>query len=247
MHNATITHLYRNTLAHLRALVPRRAGNLTYRDALRVADRQAEELHGLHGIVDGPVPETTVTNVPNLYIELVDSPVSSLRFWDQTHGYWVIQLAASDSETTRRFHLAYEFKHILDYSRRHYLYRGDEDHTTNCQAEHAARHFAGCLLVPSLSLTHEWASGVRDTTALAEYFKVDPVIIDARLAQIGLGPTVTAIRGSVPVVPIPHPRRKECRLNRTSPTTNGATLMYRRSRPNTPAAVPNQKAAEVVR
>jgi hypothetical protein len=243
MHNATITHLYRDTLAQLRALVPRRAGNLTYRDALRIADRQAEELHRLTGIVDGPVPQTTITNVPNLHIELVDGPVSSLRFWDQTHGYWVIQLAASDPPSTRRFNLAYEFKHILDYSRRHYLYRGDEEHTTNCQAERAARHFAGCLLVPSLSLAHKWACGVRDTAALAEYFSVDPVVIDARLAQIGLGSTSTATRGSVPVIPIPHPRRKECRLNRSSSTAQLAAFSMPTLRADSPIAVRDRKDA----
>lgn len=222
-------HTDHHTLAHLRAVIPRHRRDLTYRDALRIALRQAEELQQLHAAFDGPVPDTAITTVPRIQVELVDSPVSSLRFWDPQQHRWVIQLAASDRESTRRFHLAYEFKHILDYGRRHYLYRGDEDHTTNCQAEHAARHFAGCLLVPPTALTHAWVTGMRDTAALAGYFAVDPAVIEARLAQIGLGPTASAYPLGTPVDHIPHPHRKECHSLRRNPATVFDAVTYRRA------------------
>lgn len=203
MPNKTPTHPNTHTLAHLRSLVSRRNHALTYRDALRIAQRQAEQLHQLHGTFDGPIPNSIITDLPQLHIELVDSPISSLRFWDAGQQQWVIQLAASDAEPTRRFHLAYEFKHILDHNRRHQLYRGDEHHTTTCQAERTARHFAGLLLVPSVALADAWAAGTRDITTLATLFEVDATVITARLAQIGVGAEAS-------IDSVPHSTRKEC-------------------------------------
>ncbi|MBH0779928.1 ImmA/IrrE family metallo-endopeptidase [Nocardia bovistercoris] len=186
MPNKPPTYPTSHMLAHLRSLLPRRDQPLTYRDALRIAQQQAEELHHFRGVLDVQVPDSIITSLPQLHIELVDSPISSLRFWDAAQQQWVIQLAASDTDTTRRFHLAYEFKQILDHNRRHRLYRGDQHHTTACQAERAARHFAGLLLVPSVALADAWTTGIRDITTLATLFAVDATVVTARLAQIGV-------------------------------------------------------------
>jgi hypothetical protein len=237
------THTHHHTLAHLRALIPQRGPDLTYRAALRIAERQAEELQQLHAAFDRPVPDSAITTVPHIHVEIVESPVSSLRFWEARQHRWIIQLAASDAESARRFHLAYEFKHILDYGRRHHLYRGDDDHTTSCQAEHAARHFAGCLLVPSVALTHAWVTGMRDTTALAGFFAVDPTVIEARLAQIGLGPTASAYPLGTPIGHIPHPHRKECQLLRPNPARIFDAGTYRRTSNAGPRSAQQMRAA----
>ncbi|MGV9676424.1 ImmA/IrrE family metallo-endopeptidase [Nocardia sp. NPDC003482] len=175
-------------IPRLRALVPRRT-DMTFEDALAVAERQAEELLTISGATYDPAPDDIIATIPQLAIELADSPVSSLRFWDRRRGRWVIQLSRSDDELSRRLHLAYEFKHILDAGTRHRLYRGSPTASTMCQAEQAAYHFAGCLLVPTRALSRAWWSGMRDVRQLANYFQVSTDILKVRLSQIGLIPS----------------------------------------------------------
>ncbi|APE33873.1 hypothetical protein BOX37_07695 [Nocardia mangyaensis] len=227
MHNEPPIRPHSHTLAHLRALLPpQRVHALSFRAALRIAQRQAESLHDRHGSFGAPVPDSIISSLPQLHVELVDSPISSLRFWDAGQQQWIVQLAASDAEPTRRFHLAYEFKHILDHNHRHQLYRGDEHHTTNCQAERAARNFAGLLLVPSTVLTDAWVAGTRDPTALATLFAVDPAVITARLAQIGIGKSVRTPQAGTGIDPIPNATRKEC------PICPARTTAARRNSPS---------------
>lgn len=174
-----------SVIARLRALIPSQC-TLTFQDALTIAERQAETIHTLEGIVADPVDSTVVAGLPKLHVEIVDSPVCSLHFWDETQRQWVVQLASSASEAKRRYRLAYEFKHILDYGHRHQLYRGSRTMTTNCQAEHAAAYFAGSLLVPAEPLTRAWWTGFREIKELAKWFDVPTDIISMRLADLGI-------------------------------------------------------------
>ncbi|MBH0781880.1 ImmA/IrrE family metallo-endopeptidase, partial [Nocardia sp. NEAU-351] len=81
-------------------------------------------------------------------------------------------------------------------------------HTTACQAERAARHFAGLLLVPSVALADAWTTGIRDITTLATLFAVDATVVTARLAQIGVE---APRREGRAIDPVPYSARKECR------------------------------------
>lgn len=184
MYNQTITRsTSRSTLAALRSLVPSR--ELTFAEALIIAERQATRLLELFDIADGPTPREIITQLPRIRIDHVaDLPVSGASFWNGTT--WVIQLNASEPWTRRRFTLAHEFKHILDHGRTELLYRGSKHADAKLQAEQAADFFAGCLLVPKRYLKRAWGNGVQRTTALARHFQVSPRALDVRLTQTGL-------------------------------------------------------------
>ncbi|MDB2229979.1 ImmA/IrrE family metallo-endopeptidase [Mycobacteroides abscessus subsp. abscessus] len=178
-----------SVLALLRACVPPH-DDITFDEALQIAEHQAAKLLELHGINDGPVPENVITGIPHIRI------INTSRFdntaivdgactWDAKTRRWVILLNRTNTVQRRRSTLAHEFKHILDdpidnlYKAAHRLGRSP-------QAEHAANYFAGCLLIPREFLHRAWHSGIRHPAALATLFQASEHAITVRLRQTGL-------------------------------------------------------------
>ena len=175
----------RSVLASLRSVIPNRE-TVTFTEALRIAELQANKLLELHALTDGPTPGQLITELPKIRIDYTDSLVSGASFWDTRNGVWVIQLSRADSWLRRRFTLAHEYKHIIDHGRRTSLYRDSVRASADAQAEHAADYFAGCLLVPRRLLKRAWGNGIQRPAELARLFQVSQQAIKVRLRQTGL-------------------------------------------------------------
>ncbi|MFH5207856.1 ImmA/IrrE family metallo-endopeptidase [Antrihabitans sp. NCIMB 15449] len=175
----------RSVLASLRSVIPNRE-TVTFTEALRIAELQANKLLELHALTDGPIPGQLITELPKIRIDYTDSLVSGASFWDTRNGVWVIQLSRADSWLRRRFTLAHEYKHIIDHGRRGSLYRATARVSAEIQAEHAADYFAGCLLVPRRLLKRAWGNGIQRPSELARLFQVSQQAIGVRLRQTGL-------------------------------------------------------------
>jgi len=174
-----------NVLGALRAIVPDR-DDITYAEALRIAELQANKLLNLSRLTEAPVPSEVITTLPKVRIEFIKSVASGASFWDTQRRTWVIHLSRSDSRCRCRFTLAHEFKHIIDHGSRHMLYRGSRKTSAETQAERVADYFAGCLLVPRRLLTRAWHNGVHKTCDLAKLFCVSEQAISVRLRQTRL-------------------------------------------------------------
>ncbi|RIS61531.1 ImmA/IrrE family metallo-endopeptidase [Mycobacteroides abscessus] len=178
-----------SVLALLRACVPPRDG-ITYSDALQIAERQAAKLLELHGISDGPVPDSVITGIPHIRIinttRLSRTAVADgACTWDAKARRWVILLNRANTVQRQRSTLAHEFKHILDYPIDN-LYKAAHRLGRSPQAEHAATYFAGCLLIPREFLHRAWHDGIRHPAALATLFQASEHAITVRLRQTGL-------------------------------------------------------------
>jgi hypothetical protein len=174
-----------NVLGTLRAIIPKRT-DMTFAEALRVAELQAHKLLNLSRLTEPPVPSDLITALPKVRVEYISSAISGASFWNKRRRTWVVQLSRSDSSCRRRFTLAHEYKHIIDHGRHHLLYRGTRRTTPETQAERAADYFAGCVLVPRRLLKRAWDNGVERTSDLARLFHVSEQAIIVRLRQTGL-------------------------------------------------------------
>ena len=174
-----------SVLTRLRGLIPTHQ-ELTYPQALRIAELQANRLLELHDLTDEPTPTELITGLPKLRVEYRAMPTSGLSFWDAPHRRWVIQLARGDSWRRQRFSLAHEYKHIIDHGAIDRLYQGTSRTTAAIQAEQTADYFAGCLLVPRRLLKRAWGNGIQRPDQLAQHFLVSEQAIEVRLRQTGL-------------------------------------------------------------
>jgi predicted transcriptional regulator len=174
-----------SALAALRALVPRRP--LSYSEALRVAELQADLLLRLAKIKEPPVPTDIVSRLPRMQVVCVgDSPVAGSVHWD---GHdWIVVVNSRQHEPRRRYSLAHEFKHVIDHTTRAFLYTGMPRMTAAEQAERAADYFAGCLLMPHRQLKAAATDGCRTAAEYASRFVVPTAAAEKRLAQLGLAP-----------------------------------------------------------
>jgi hypothetical protein len=173
----------RGTLATLRDLMPPRA--LTQGEALRIAELQAQRLLEIAGIKEPPVPVSVITDIPKIVVQrMVPWPVSGATSW--TKGAWNVIIKGDEPFGRRRFTLAHEFKHILDYRHIDVAYPSTQFMSHRQRAEAICDFFAGCLLVPRTWLKNAWTNGLQDTRELAALFQVTPAAIQTRLLQTGL-------------------------------------------------------------
>lgn len=173
----------RGTLATLRDLMPPRA--LTQGQALRIAELQAQRLLEISGVKEPPVPVSVITDIPKIMVQrMVPWPVSGATSW--TKGAWNVIIKGDEPYGRRRFTLAHEFKHILDYRHIDVAYPSTQFMTHRERAEAICDFFAGCLLVPRTWLKKAWANGTQNTKQLAELFQVTPAAIQTRLLQTGI-------------------------------------------------------------
>lgn len=168
--------------ATLRNLIPHRL--LTYSEAMRLAELQANRLRELIGLDKAYFPEEVITEWPRIEVQRrFDLPVSGLTYWQR--GGWVIGLNASEPLGRQRFSLAHEFKHVLDHTTKQWLYPASALMSPTDKAESLADYFAACLLMPKRHVKRLYGQGER-IGELAESFQVTPRAAAVRLSQLGL-------------------------------------------------------------
>lgn len=171
-------------LARLRDLIPLH-GQLSFEQALRVAELQAVTLHGLLDVPAGDAAtEADLGRLPRLRVVREPLTVSGTSHWNGRK--WVICLNATDSLVRQRFTLLHEFAHVIWHGHTTRLFRGNRRNSAAAQAEIAADYFAGCALVPKRQLKAAWGNGLQRPEVLAEHFGVSVQAIQVRLAQTGL-------------------------------------------------------------
>ena len=183
MNRTDTTITTRSTLALLRGLVPQR--ELTYHEALRIAELQANRLLELFAIRTDAVPDEIITDLPRIRIEREYwLPVSGAAHWNG--HYWIISLSGSEHRLRQRFSMMHEFKHVLDHTTKDFLYHDRPGSTAHEQAERVADYFAACLLMPKRVVKRLWCQGHQDLADLANRLRVSPAAVRYRLDQLGL-------------------------------------------------------------
>jgi len=178
MHHIINDTSYRHgALASLRGLIPSR--HLSYAEALRIAELQANRLLELSGSSEQPAGAEFVAELPRLLVKYRTLPTSGLSYWDGQQ--WIVGINRDEPETRQRFTLLHEFKHIIDHGHTQQLYGSDSQ-----RAEQAADYFAGCALMPKRLVKRAWGNGIQATPDLAQAFDVSEPAIRVRLAQLGL-------------------------------------------------------------
>jgi Zn-dependent peptidase ImmA (M78 family) len=171
-----------NILGQLRALIPHRT--LTFGEALRLAELQANRLRTLLGVTEPTITTDAIASLPRIEIRYEnDMSPSGLTPWHE--GRWIIVLNASEPETRQRFSLAHEVFHITNHTTKKWLHPDDVRMTSEDKAEKLADYFAGCLLAPKRYVKAYVGRGY-NRQALADTFDVSTRAIDVRLAQLGL-------------------------------------------------------------
>jgi len=171
-----------NLIRHLRSLVPRR--RLSYQEATRIAELQANVLREQLRIADAELPETAITNLPRILVRRRrDLPVSGLTHWH--NGRWLIVLNADEPEARQRFSLAHELKHVIDHTTKERTCWDESWRSGADKAERLADHFAACLLMPKRHVKATW--GTHPTVQhLAETFGVSIPAARVRASYLGL-------------------------------------------------------------
>lgn len=173
----------RSVLALLRGVVPRR--QLTFNEALRIAELQANRLLEHFSIDTAAVPDEIVSELPRIRIEREHGlPVSGSAHWNGR--YWVITVSADEHRRRQRFSLMHEFKHVLDHTTKDFLYVDRLSMSADKQAERVADYFAACLLMPKRVVKRLWFEGPQSIEHLAEELRVSPAAVRYRLDQLGL-------------------------------------------------------------
>ncbi len=175
-----------NLLRSLRALVPPR--RLTYREAERIAELQANVFRERLGLTEPELPDSALTELPRLKVVRRHSlPVSGLTHWH--NGRWLIVLNADEPEERQRFSLCHELKHVLDHTTQQWTCWDEAWRSGAIKAERLADYFSGCLLMPKRHVKRLF--GLQpEVRSLADAFGVSTRAMGVRLSQLGLiGPT----------------------------------------------------------
>jgi hypothetical protein len=184
-----------NIIRTLRDLIPRRA--LTWNEAERLTELQANRLRELLGIEGARLPEEAVSGLPRIEVQRdFEMPVSGLASWGS--GKWEIVLNASEPYGRQRFSLLHELKHVIDHTTKQYLYvpgvRSSEE-----KAERLADYFAACALMPKRHVKRLFGER-QSVTELALSFDVTPRAVAVRLNQLGLTGPVRRCNRPLPAV-----------------------------------------------
>ncbi|MFT3663048.1 MAG: ImmA/IrrE family metallo-endopeptidase [Gordonia sp. (in: high G+C Gram-positive bacteria)] len=172
-----------STLARLRSCIPGH-NQVTWPEALRIAELHANRLLELNNVTTGPTPVEIITTLPKISVRYVDQPVAGASFWDPRSRRWVIHVNRYDSRVRKRFTIAHEYKHIIDHGATDRLYP-DSRRAVN-QREAAADYFAACLLMPRRLVKQAWGRGIQRIPDLAAHFQVSEQAMKYRVDQIGL-------------------------------------------------------------
>jgi len=176
-----------DTLARLRAIIPRRA--LGWREAEQLAERQADRVRSTLDVIGPRLTERHLTALPWLGIERAASfPLAGAI--TQTDYGWIIALRDEDPLVRQRFTLAHELKHVLDDEPMRLLpgglYPAIGGYGEHERTERVCDRFAAALLMPRRLLRADWADGLQDIAKLAARYHVSREAMTIRLSQLGL-------------------------------------------------------------
>jgi Zn-dependent peptidase ImmA (M78 family) len=174
------------SIGRLRAMVPHRP--LGFREAERVAERQADRLRSQLGSLGPKLREADLADLAWLTItRREDFPAAGTS--TKTDYGWIIVLRDSDPMVRQRFTLAHEIKHILDDSLIDLpggLYPALGGYSAHDRTERICHRFAGALLMPKALLGADWSDGLQDIAKLAKRYDVSRDAMSVRLSQLGL-------------------------------------------------------------
>jgi Zn-dependent peptidase ImmA (M78 family) len=184
-----------NVVVALRRLAPKRA--LTYAEGLNVAKLQARRARMLLNMSAPSADLRWILHLPGVQVEalpayevreIAKAEASGLTKRLRGGGYF-IAVNKNASHSHRRFTLAHELKHLLDYPYMKTLYvrlgHGDKE-LHDRQIERIADMFAAHFLMPSTLLKQVWFGQLQDPTALAGLFTVSEEAMRIRLRNEGL-------------------------------------------------------------
>lgn len=195
MTNQTTDDTLGELLTVLRKLVPIRA--LTYAEALNVAKLQARRARAwlkmtapsadLHWIVR--LPGVQVKGLPASEMQEITGRDASGFTKRLRDGTYLLAVNRNRAHSHRRFTVAHEFKHLLDYPYVKTLYGRlghDNKDLHDRQIERIADTFAAHFLMPSTLLKQVWGGQLQDLPALAGLFTVSEEAMQIRLQNEGL-------------------------------------------------------------
>lgn len=173
----------------LRAMVPVRPLGLS--EAYGVAERQATKTLELLGIREPGRSIGWVTELPRVEVKLVPrykmSGLSGVTSYSR--GRYLVLVNKNDAHARRRWTLAHEFKHLLDYTKAKAMYKqlgyGDETRQGQ-QIERICDHFAANLLMPRMWVKRAYGNRIQDIAALAGLFNVSEEAMHIRLKFLGI-------------------------------------------------------------
>lgn len=174
-----------NIIKVLRAVLP--SYELSVYEQQRYAEFQAARLLQLTQFDGPPVPQTVISEVPRIEVEVGELPVHGYVVWVEDR--WVITLAARDSVARQRHTLAHEFKHVLDHPFYDHLYTNRHGYVDEAHAEAMAEYFSMCLLMPRDCVLLAWHQGLQTTASLRRLFQVPHESMAERMWQLGLSGT----------------------------------------------------------
>jgi hypothetical protein len=176
------------TLGALRSLIPNRP--LSFSDAQRIAEFQADRLLTRHRVRDVPVPTGLVLEIPRVVVEFDDTlpgqAASGFSDWDQHRHLWVITINPEEPATRQRFTMLHELKHIIDHDRLTLSRPTPRSVYGLPPVEYLADYFAGCVLMPKRLFRAAYYDGIQRARDLAELFDVSTRAAEVRLSQLGL-------------------------------------------------------------
>jgi len=163
---------------------------LSLSESLVVAEQQANRALALVGArrpgdsigwITG-LPRTEVKLVPRYKMDRISGATTFAR------GRYIVLINKGDPFPRRRFTLAHEFKHLIDYTSAATIHaqlgRGSRQHRER-KIEEIANYFAACLLMPRAWLHKAWERGIQEPKALAHLFDVSIEAMEIRLRYLG--------------------------------------------------------------
>jgi hypothetical protein len=106
-----------------------------------------------------------------------------------SRGRYLVLVNKNDAHARRRWTLAHELKHLLDYTKSKAMYEqlgyGDETRREQC-IERICDHYAASLLMPRMWVKHAYGNRIQDITALAGLFNVPEEAMHIRLKFLGI-------------------------------------------------------------
>lgn len=170
---------------------------VTYYEAINIAKLQARKARHLLAMTAPHADLSWILALPGVRVEalplheireIAGADASGLTKRLRGGGYF-IGVNKNASHTHRRFTLAHEFKHLLDYPYVKTLYgrlgQGDEEQHHR-KLERIADTFAAHFLMPSTLLKQVWTTPLQDIPALAGLFAVSEQAMRIRLENEGL-------------------------------------------------------------
>ena len=177
-------------LPHLRQLAPKRA--LTVGESLFIAQRQALAIREWLGIQTSAMPFGWIAELLRVTLEVV--PAHTLD--DGTSGLttrqdrqYLIRINKNRPRVHRRFTLAHELKHLVDYPYARIWHAGlgqGDPETERWRIEKISDHFSANLLMPSMLVKRAWVRGLQNPRTLAQVFEVSEEAMRIRLDDLGL-------------------------------------------------------------